>query len=455
MTRETITVDLGEFVASERDARRLRRVIDFVCANYDSWSDRKAIKHLAITRQQAGELNDLLRRVGVIGPDRPGGHGSEVYYSDAQLDYVDFVAPSADVVEDDVPRSESLTTDYPGSERAVRRLSAVDPDDPAKIMNLDRYCEVYGLDRSDVRSGKLVTHTGVPYWNLVFGQDQGPDVALISEALLEDLRGHAPKYPEVVRRRQTAPHALLISLGDLHVGKLADACETREDYNLDIAAERIREGVRGLLDKASGFQIDQVILVDGGDILHVDGPSNRTTGGTPQDTAAMWHRSFVTAKRLIVEAIETLTVVADVSYVYVPGNHDTALGFALAQVAEAHFNQNRQVTFLVSPETRKYARYGNSMIAVTHGEKIKLANLALAVATECDFYSECEFRYIVGHHVHHQNLKEMPGVTYTTLRSASSADAWHARSGYIAQPAMEAMVFSPNQGQVARLTHNF
>ena len=40
--------------------------------------------------------------------------------------------------------------------------------DDGKIMNIDQYCEHWGLPREDVHSYKLVTHTGTPYYNIAF-----------------------------------------------------------------------------------------------------------------------------------------------------------------------------------------------------------------------------------------------------------------------------------------------
>ena len=49
---------------------------------------------------------------------------------------------------------------------APRVLSAL--DDNHKLMDIDRYCEYYNLPRKDITSYKLITHTGIPYYNLVF-----------------------------------------------------------------------------------------------------------------------------------------------------------------------------------------------------------------------------------------------------------------------------------------------
>jgi hypothetical protein len=56
----------------------------------------------------------------------------------------------------------------------------------------------------------------------------------------------------------------------LHIGKLATAFETGEDYNSQIAVKRAKDGLQGILNKSEGFYIDKVLFVAGNDILHTD-----------------------------------------------------------------------------------------------------------------------------------------------------------------------------------------
>lgn len=41
-------------------------------------------------------------------------------------------------------------------------------NDEGKMMDIDEYCDHYGLPRNQVASYKLVSHTGTPYYNIVF-----------------------------------------------------------------------------------------------------------------------------------------------------------------------------------------------------------------------------------------------------------------------------------------------
>jgi hypothetical protein len=153
---------------------------------------------------------------------------------------------------------------------------------------------------------------------------------------------------------------------------------------------------------------------------------------------------------------------ADIRVIYNPSNHDYMSGFMLAQTIEAYYRQHPNVTFDNSIAHRKYYRYGNNLIATSHGDGAKLNDTPLLMASEQPLmWSECHYRYIYLHHVHHKQThkfmsgKDFIGVTAEYVRSPSPSDSWHDRNGYVgAKKAVEAFVHSFAHGQVARLTHH-
>ena len=276
------------------------------------------------------------------------------------------------------------------------------------------------------------------------------------DQLLKDLKEYSPTFKPIKRKASKDAKLLVIDPADIHIGKLADAFETGTDYNSQIAVQRVREGVEGILKEASGSNIDKILFVGGNDILHTDTPQRKTTSGTPQDTDGMWYRNFLMAKDLYVEILEKLITVADVHFVFNPSNHDYTNGFFLANVIETYFKNCKNITFDCSISHRKYFKYYNNIIGTTHGDGAKQNDLPLLMATESKHYSECEKRYIYIHHIHHKISKDYPGVTLESLRSPSEADSWHHRNGYQHSPvAIEGFLHHKEHGQVMRLTHYF
>ena len=278
------------------------------------------------------------------------------------------------------------------------------------------------------------------------------------EGLIEELSNHAPKYPIIKRTKSKDGHLLVIDPADVHIGKLCSALETGEEYNSNIAVKRVREGVQGILDKSSGFNIEMINFIGGNDILHIDTPKRTTTSGTPQDTDGMWYENFLDAKKIYVEILEMLLQVAPVFFTFNPSNHDYMSGFFLADVIKTHFRNCKDITFDTSISHRKYFKYHNNLIGTTHGDGAKNADLPLLMATEAPVeWSTTKFRYVYTHHVHHKMSKDMIGCTVESLRSPSGTDSWHDRNGYTSHSnkAIEGFVHSKENGQVARLTHYF
>jgi len=276
------------------------------------------------------------------------------------------------------------------------------------------------------------------------------------DELIKDLQNYTPKFPKIKRELSKDAKLLVIDPADVHIGKLADAFETGKEYNSQIAVQRVKEGVQGILNESSGHKIDKILFVGGNDILHTDTPKRCTTSGTPQDTDGMWYRNFMMAKDLYIDILEKLIAVADVHFVFNPSNHDYTNGFFLANVIETYFKNCDNITFDCSIAHRKYFRYHNNIIGTTHGDGAKQNDLPLLMATESGVYSECTKRYIYIHHIHHKISKDYPGVTIESLRSPTEADSWHSRNGYQHSPvAIEGFIHHKEYGQISRLTHFF
>ena len=317
---------------------------------------------------------------------------------------------------------------------------------------LNEHCEEVGIDFESVNY----------YWHKsqkfsVNVQGQKLNVNDLKDALIEEMQEYAPTYEPIKRKPIKDGHLMVVDPADIHIGKLASSFETGEDYNNQIAINRVKEGVQGLLDKSFGFNINKILFIVGNDILHIDTPKRMTTSGTPQDTDGMWYDNFLLAKQLYVEVIEMLLQVADVHVQYDPSNHDYTNGFFLADTLKTWFRNNSNVTFNTSISHRKYFTYGKNLIGSTHGDGAREADLPLLMAQEASMdWGNCVHRYFYTHHIHHKKSKDYGSVCVESLRSPSGTDSWHARNGYQHSPkAVEAFIHHPEQGQVARLMHIF
>jgi len=314
-----------------------------------------------------------------------------------------------------------------------------------------------GVDDKDVKHGWLKTKQASLFFkNPNFKVEELNEIQRIKDECIKEVKLYAPKYHAIETIKSEDTHLLVIDIADLHIGKLATAFETGEDYNSQIAVKRAKDGLQGILNKAKGFNIDKVLFVAGNDILHTDNTKRTTTAGTPQDTDGMWYDNFIMAKNLYIDLLEKLLSFAEVEVVYNPSNHDLTHGFFLMQLIEAHFSKST-INFNVDLKHRKAFKYGNNLIGTTHGDGAKIEHLPLLLATEFPIlWSETKHRYIYSHHIHHKTSKDFIGVTFETLRSPSGSDSWHQKMGYTGVPrAVEGYVHHKEFGQIARLTHIF
>jgi len=279
---------------------------------------------------------------------------------------------------------------------------------------------------------------------------------------LEVIKSKAPTYKPFQYKKIEDPHLLIIDPADVHIGKLALSSETGEEYNVDIAIKRVKDGIDILVQKAQGFPIEKVLLVIGNDILHTDTTIRTTTKGTPQDTDGMWFENYKKAHDLYVQIIDTLTSVAPVHVIHCPSNHDVQSGFYLAQSVEAYYNKNKNVTFDVSIAHRKYFQYGKNLLGFSHGDGAKETDMMHLMAHESkELWAKTDYRYWYLHHRHHmskiqyQDGKDYIGGTIEYLRAVSANDGWHNRNGYVAPQSIYAFLHQKNKGQIARIMHHY
>lgn len=344
---------------------------------------------------------------------------------------------------------------------------------------IEKECEDVGLPLEDVKH----------YWYKgkhfsVFVKGQEVDFAEVRDSIIEDVKKYAPQYPVLKREKKNDPSLFLIDPCDPHFGAYSSKSETGSDYNLLEATKRYNEGFEGLLNKASFYENEKIVIIGGNDVSHTDTPFRKTTSGTPQDTDGMWYDAFHAAKRANIGIIERALTIADVHFIHCPSNHDYQTGFFLAQVLQAWFHSNKNVTFDISPSHRKYLQYGRNLIGATHGDGAKEQDLPAAMTREAKkAWSESDYAYWYTHHMHHKIKKARQGkmafplekdgkavsvietglgltakdffhVEY--LRSIKPPDSWHHRNSFDGSfEAMEGFIHHPEFGQISRLTHLF
>ena len=321
-----------------------------------------------------------------------------------------------------------------------------------------------GIKKKDVVSVKhWQSASGEFRFSIVTKEDLTANENDILKTVGNFIEKHSPHYPSVKRDVKYNNHLLVINPADIHIGKYANQLETGDGYNVEIACERVLEGLQGLIDKSKGFDVDRVLFCIGNDILHIDNVYNTTTAGTNQDVDGKWWEHFEIALALYVKCVEILREIAPVDVIHSMSNHDYQSGFHLAHALKSWFRLDGEVTFDISVAHRKYYKYGKNLIGLEHGDGAKMDKLPLLMAQEQPLlWSETTHRYWYLHHLHHKvkhkwlDAKDFIGVTVEYMRSPSGTDSWHSRKGFTGVPkAVEGFLHEKVSGQVARLVHYF
>ena len=291
---------------------------------------------------------------------------------------------------------------------------------------LDIHLQERGIAKKDIVSVKhWQSMSGELRFSIVTKENYGVNETDLIKDINSLIEKHSPEYPQIERTK--GDHLLVINPADIHIGKLAVALETGEDYNSEIAYNRVLEGVKGLISKSKGFTIDRVLFCVGNDVLHIDNVYNTTTAGTPQDADGKWWQHYEIALELYVKCVEILRVVAPVDIIHSMSNHDYQSGFHLANSLKAWFRKAEDVNFDISVSHRKYYKYGSNLIGIEHGDGAKMDKLPMLMANDKPKeWAETKYRYWYLHHIHHK-------VKYKWL-------------GFI---------HSKESGQIARLVHYF
>jgi hypothetical protein len=264
-------------------------------------------------------------------------------------------------------------------------------------------------------------------------------------------KGHAKPVPPP--KHASRDLLTVYPIGDFHAGLYSWAAETGEDWDLDIAEKTLRGTMADLVSSAPASETGLVLSL--GDFFHMDDASNRTpASGHALDVDTRRAKVLQVGVKLLIDCIElALAKHKKVIVRCLAGNHDPATTPALNIALWAFFNKNPRVSVDCSPSKFFYHQFGKVMIASTHGDMCKMADLPGVMASaQPEMWGASRFRYGYTGHIHHKSqiCKEINGVICESFQVLPPADAWHAAVGYGAGRSMQAITHHRETGEKFR-----
>ena len=240
-------------------------------------------------------------------------------------------------------------------------------------------------------------------------------------------------------------------MGDPHLGMYAWSLETGNDFDLDIAERNLVAAADLLVDSAP--RAAHALVINLGDFFHADNASNQTMRSHHAlDVDTRWSKvlgvGIRTMRRIIDRALEKhqhVTVICEI------GNHDDHSSIMLALCLANYYAREPRVTVDTSPSKFHWYRFGTCLLGITHGDTVKADKLPGIMACDrpTDWGETVHRKWYTGH-VHHDSLKEYPGVTVETFRTLAARDAWHHGAGYRSERDMKCDIWHREDGLVNR-----
>jgi hypothetical protein len=269
--------------------------------------------------------------------------------------------------------------------------------------------------------------------------------------LLEHMGQFLPKYtpPLVNIQRARNPFAVVANTGELHYGKAGWVGETGQEYNREIAEQRLIEARAKMLQEvADRGRPEKFFWAYGNDYFHIDNERNSTTALTPQDCDGTAARIFSEGLEILFKDADSLLQVAPLEIVYVPGNHDHLLTFAALMVLREKYKDNKRVIVKLTAESRDYAVYGNTILGFGHGnDALKPKDFMATMAKDArEWWGATKHRAFFTGHFHSEVVRELVGGTHYQMKSLSGLDRYHEKNGYLSEAGMNSYVIDKERG---------
>jgi hypothetical protein len=253
--------------------------------------------------------------------------------------------------------------------------------------------------------------------------------------LFESIRtNYKNKINITSKQYENNDNILVVPIADFHYNLLSDKYSTGNDYNTEIAKIFYYYTLNDIVSRVSNRRFEKVLFIVGNDFVNADNLSGTTTKLTPQDNNIEWFNAVRDATQLIIDGIDILTNIAPTDVVYVPSNHDLHTMFGIMQTVKAWYRNDEFVNIkdgFISPNPRKYYKYGKTLLGLSHDIKVKDA-LKIFTSEAKDQWSDSTHMIWLLGHLHQEMIYDKQGyLEIMRLPTISGWSRWTNNSGYI------------------------
>lgn len=136
----------------------------------------------------------------------------------------------------------SKSIDYTNNKNKPQRgFSAVALD--GSLLNIEQYCIFYGLDVNKIRNYKLISHSGVPFYNIVFYEEVIEPMVTELELKNLILEGFKNIKPCIKQKNISSNKIGIVKIADLHLGAYVDNLIRTKNFSISILVDKLEAAV--------------------------------------------------------------------------------------------------------------------------------------------------------------------------------------------------------------------
>lgn len=255
------------------------------------------------------------------------------------------------------------------------------------------------------------------------------------------------------KKRQNEKLLNLYTVSDFHLGMLAWADESGDDWDMRIAEDLFSKWFDAAFQKAPDAGVGVINLL--GDFAHFDSLDAVTPASGHVLDADTRYQKLVRYMIRMVRRVVNMALVKhkSVRLLIVQGNHDESGMIWLAEMFSTLYDNEPRVFVDTSADVYKMVQHGKTTLFFHHGHKARFDAIEpVMIAKFRKAFGESVYSYAHVGHLHHQKIVESRNMIVEQHRTLAAKDAYASRGGWMSGRSANVITYSAEYGEVARLT---
>ena len=277
----------------------------------------------------------------------------------------------------------------------------------------------------------------------------------LMKAIIEGMKSDITPVAPVKAARAKRDDKLLnlYTVSDFHLGMLAWADESGDDWDMKIAEDLFSRWFDAAFQKAPDAGAGVINLL--GDFAHFDSLVAVTPASGHALDADTRYQKLVRYMIRMVRRVVDMALVKhkNVRLLIVQGNHDESGMIWLAEMFSTLYDNEPRVFVDTSPDVYKMVQHGKTTLFFHHGHKARFDAIEpVMIAKFRKAFGESVYSYAHVGHLHHQKIVESRNMIVEQHRTLAAKDAYASRGGWMSGRSANVITYSAEYGEVARLT---